>query len=65
MKSIADKLNEVVKLEEKKNANDKNFQEFEKLISQMERLGYSKKANYSLPLVDTIGKSMYSTLNKH
>jgi hypothetical protein len=65
MKSIADKLQDTVKLEEKKNASDKNFKEFEQLISQMDKLGYTQKPDYSFPLVDTIGKTTYSTLNKH
>jgi hypothetical protein len=64
MKSIADKLKDTIKLEEKKNANDKHFQEFEQLISQMDKLGVSKKPDYPFPLVDTIGKTIFSTLNK-
>ena len=64
MKSITDKLKETLKLEEKKNSNDKNFREFDSLIKEMDKLGYSKKPDYSLPLVDTIGKTTYSTLNK-
>lgn len=64
MKSIADKLKETVKLEEKKNSHDKNFREFDLLLKEMNKLGYSQKPDYSLPLVDTIGKTTYSTLNK-
>jgi hypothetical protein len=64
MKSIADKLQDTVKLEVKKNANDKNFKEFEQLISKMDKLGYTQKPDYSFPLVDTIGKSTYLILNK-
>jgi hypothetical protein len=65
MKSIADKLKDTVKLEEKKYINDKTLKEFEQLISQMDKLGYSQKPDYSFPLVDTIGKTTYSILNKH
>jgi len=65
MKSIADKLKDTVKLEEQKNSNDKNFKEVEKLISQMNKLGLVQKPDYSFPLVDTIGKTTYSILNKH
>ena len=65
MKSIADKLQDTVKLEEKKIAKDKNFKEFEQLISQMNKLCYSPKTDFSFPLVDTIGKTANSTLNKH
>ena len=65
MKSIADKIKQTIKLEEKKNSNDKKFSEFNQLLAQMDKLGYSEKPNYSFPLVDTIGKTTYSTLNKH
>ena len=65
MKSIADKTKQAIKLEEKKNSHDKKFSEFNQLLEQMERLGYSQKPNYSFPLVDTIGKTTYSILNRH
>lgn len=65
MKSIVDKIKETTKAEEKKNASDKNLREFEKLLVNMDKLGCLKKPDYSLPLVDTIGKTTYSTLNKH
>ena len=64
MKTIADKLKETVKVEQNKNSNIKNLKEFDQLIAQIDKLGYSKKAVYSLPLVDTIGKTTYTTLNK-
>jgi DUF438 domain-containing protein len=65
MKSIVDKLKETVKLEEKKNANEMNFKAFEQFISQMDKLGYSQKPDYTFPLVDSIGKTTYLILNKH
>ncbi len=65
MKSLADKLKDIIKLEEKKNDNDKNFKEFGKLLIKLDELGHYPKPDYSLPLVDTIGKTTYSTLNKH
>lgn len=65
MKSIVDKIKETTKAEEKKNASDKSLREFEKLLVNMDKLGCLKKPDYSLPLVDTIGKTTYSTLNKH
>ena len=65
MKSIADKTKQAIKLEEKKNSHDKKFSEFNQLLEQMEKLGYSQKPNYSFPLVDTIGKTTYSILNRH
>ncbi|MEC4050340.1 hypothetical protein OX284_012930 [Flavobacterium sp. SUN046] len=65
MESIVDKIKETTKAEEKKNASDKSLREFEKLLVNMDKLGCLKKPDYSLPLVDTIGKTTYSTLNKH
>lgn len=65
MRSIADKTKQTINLEEKKNFDDKNFSEFNQLITQIDKLGYFEKPNYSFPLVDTIGKTTYSTLNKH
>ncbi len=64
MKSIADKLRDTVELEEKKNAILNNFKEVDQFISQIDKLGYSQKPGYTLPLVDTIGKTTYSVLNK-
>ena len=65
MKSISDKLQETIKAEEVKNSKDKSLQEFEQLLEQMEKLGSIKKPEYSLPLVDTLGKTYYSAINKH
>lgn len=58
-KSIVDKLKVTVKNEEKKYSYDKSFKEFEQLISQMDKLGFSQKKDYTIPLVDTIGKTTY------
>lgn len=65
MKSTVDKLEETLKTEGEKNSKDQKFKEFEQLIEQIENLGYSQRPNYSFPLVDTIGKTTYSALNKH
>ena len=65
MKSIADKIKQTIKLEEKKNSTDKKFSDLNQLLEQIDKLGYSQKPNYSFPPVDTIGKTTYSTLNKH
>lgn len=65
MKTLVDKLKETVKVEQNKISNIKNLKEFDQLIAQMDKLGYTQKAVYSFPLVDTIGKTTYTTLNKH
>jgi RNA-binding protein YhbY len=65
MKTITEKLEEIIKVELLKNSDDKNIKEFEELLEQMEKLGYLKKPEYNLPLVDTIGKFYYLASNKH
>lgn len=65
MKSIVEKVQETIKVEEEKNSKDKKFQEFEQLLEQLEKLGSINKPEYSFPLVDTIGKTYFSTINKH
>jgi len=66
MESIADKIKKAIILEGNKNLNNKMFsEEFNQLLAQMEKLGYSQKPKYTFPLVDTIGKTTYSVLNKH
>jgi hypothetical protein len=63
MKSIAEKLKETIKLEEARNFSDKNFEEIDRIMEEIDKLGYPKP-NYSFPLVDTIGKTVYPILNK-
>jgi hypothetical protein len=65
MKSLADKTQEIIKAEELKNSTDTDFQEFQQLIEEMKQLGLDKKPDYTLPLTDTIGKTYYSSLNRH
>jgi hypothetical protein len=65
MESITDKLQETVKVEEVKNSKDTNFKELAQLLDEMSKIGLDKKSDYSLPLVDTIGRAYYSSLNKH
>jgi hypothetical protein len=64
MESIADKLQATVKIEESRNSDDAKLKEFQQILDEMEKLGLSKKPDYSLPLVDTIGRTYYSALNK-
>lgn len=65
MKTIAEKLEEVIEFEQRKKSNDKNIKEFEELLEQMEKLGSFKKPEYNLPPVDTIGKFYYFKSNRH
>lgn len=65
MKSIAEKLIEVINTEKNKNIKNKNFKELDELLLNIDKFGYINKPDYSFPLVDTIGKTTYSILNKN
>jgi len=65
MKSLAEKLQETVKVEELKNSKDTNFKELQQILDEMEKLGLDKKPDYTLPMVDTIGRAYYMSLNRH
>ena len=64
MKLITEKLTMVVIKESSKSNDDKNIKDFEKLVSDMKNAGLLKHPNYNLPMVDTIGKTYYSSINK-
>lgn len=64
MSSITEKLQETLKNEEQKNAQDINFHDLQQVIDDMKKLGLDKKPDYTLPLADTLGKGYYS-LNNH
>jgi hypothetical protein len=64
MKLIAEKLTEVILKESSKPSEDKKVKDFEQLLAEMKKTGLIKQPNYNLPLVDTIGKTYYSSFNK-
>jgi len=64
MKSISEQVQEIVVLEQSKNSGDKQFKEFEQVLEDMKKNGFIRTPNYTLPLVDTIGKTYYSSINK-
>ncbi len=63
MKSLAEKLQEIIQ-EGSRTQNDEDFKKFEQLLGEMKKSGVIKQPNYTLPLVDTIGKTYYSSINK-
>ena len=65
MKLIAEKLTDVISMELSQISEVKKIKEFDKLLSDMKKAGLIKQPNYNLPLVDTIGKTYYSSINKH
>jgi hypothetical protein len=65
MKLLTEKLTDTIKKELSKPLEEQKLKEFDKLISDMKKAGLIKKPMYDLPLVDTIGKTYYASINKH
>jgi len=64
MKSLAEQIQEIIFIEEKKITTEKQLEEFQTLLTEIKKSGFIPKPNYTLPLVDTIGKTYYSSINK-
>ncbi len=65
MELLNDRLTKVISNELSKPMEEQKLKEFDKLITDMKTAGLIKKPSYNLPLVDTIGKTYYSAINKH
>ncbi len=65
MKLIVEELNAIISTESTKPHQDKKVKEVEELLNSMKKTGLIKQPTYNLPLVDTIGKTYYSSINKH
>jgi len=57
--SLSDKLIEVIEKKNKLFESDKTYIEYEEYHEQMRRLGISKKQEYNISPVDTIGRRFY------
>ncbi|MCK9399782.1 MAG: hypothetical protein M0Q51_07260 [Bacteroidales bacterium] len=57
--SLIDKLTEVIEKKNKLFESDKIYIEYEEYHEQMRRLGISKKQEYNISPVDTIGRRFY------
>lgn len=64
MKLLTEKLTDVISIELSKPFEEQKLREFDKLIADMKKLGLIKDPVYDLPMVDTIGKTYYSSINK-
>ena len=64
MKLIQEKLEEIISREASILLGVNNFNELVKLISDLKKAGLLKQSGYTLPLVDTIGKTYYCSINK-
>lgn len=65
MKTLVEKITNVISVESSNSLEEQKLKEFEKMISDMKKSGLIKRPVYDLPLVDTIGKTYYSSINKH
>jgi hypothetical protein len=65
MNSITQKIQETIKTEDVRNAGDMQFIALQQFIQDLKELGMDKKPEYTFPLTDTIGKTYYSSLNRH
>lgn len=60
---LAEKINEII-LKEVSTTEKEKQMEVIKMINEMKNVGLIKTPAYDLPLVDTIGKTYYSSINK-
>lgn len=64
MELLIEKLTEIVSRELSNSSEKEKQKDFGNLLRDMQNAGIVKKPVYDLPMVDTIGKSFYSTINK-
>jgi len=64
MKLIAEKIQDVISKETAKSPKEKKPVEVDQLLNDLKKAGLIKQSNYNLPLVDTIGKTYYTSINK-
>lgn len=64
MKSLTEEVSNVISKELSFPTKEQKLVSFEKLMSEMKDAGLIKPPSYTLPLVDTIGKTYYTLANK-
>ena len=64
MELLSEKVSEVIKNVPTTLEESNTVQEVGKLIEELKKAGLIKTPSYSLPQVDTIGKTYYSSINK-
>lgn len=64
MKDIADKLEEIKNPTDDEKSKFEQLTKFEETVKNLEKFLTLEKPTYSFPLVDTIGKQTYTSLNK-
>lgn len=64
MKSLTEKLTDTILFEETKTPSDKELKDLGDFVRKMKEYGIIKTPQYTLPLVDTIGKIYYLSIHK-
>ncbi len=63
MENLTDKLSEIIK-EIEANPKTDQIKKFDDAMEKFSILDLPKKTDYSFPLIDTLGKRTYASLNK-
>jgi len=58
--SLVEELKHEVALNAKERLSSEEFVRLSAFYEEMKRLGFSKKQEYELPLIDTVGRSIYN-----
>ena len=64
MEKLAEKLDSIILQVESDKANFEQLSKFEDTMNNLQRLLPLEKPSYVFPLVDTLGRQTYSSLNK-
>jgi len=63
--TITEEVSKTISKEILLQVEEKKIKDFEILLKEMKSAGLIKTPTYTLPMVDTIGKTYYSLLNQH
>ena len=65
MKLLTEQLTDAISKELSNSMEEQKLVSFDKFIKEMKKAGLIKQPIYNFPLVDTIGKTYYASINKH
>jgi hypothetical protein len=63
--TISEQVKQVIEAEKPFFESQKSFADLQKFYMEMQTKGLVVKQSYNLPLVDTIGKSLYQSRNQN
>lgn len=61
--TIVEQVKDAIKQGEQTFANDPDFAQLQKFYEDMQRKGLVRKQGYSLPQLDTVGRTIYHRIN--